>query len=64
MSIRIHIPTAMRQHAEGQAAVEVSAATVKKALDSLYADELITGVDRHPALSDPFFAAWLRDSPA
>ncbi len=35
MSVKVHIPTAMRQHAEGQAIVEVSAATVKEALDSL-----------------------------
>jgi hypothetical protein len=37
--------------------------SVKKAVDSLSADELITGADSHPAVSDPFFAAWLRDSP-
>jgi sulfur-carrier protein len=35
MPVRVHIPTAMRQHAEGQAVVEVSGASVKEALDSL-----------------------------
>lgn len=37
--------------------------SVKKAVDSLLADELITGVDGPPIVSDPFFAAWLRESP-
>jgi molybdopterin synthase sulfur carrier subunit len=35
MAIRIHIPTPMRQHTEGQAAVETSGATVQAALDDL-----------------------------
>ena len=35
MSIRIQIPTPMRQHTEGQAVVEVEAATVQTALDEL-----------------------------
>ncbi|HXG09565.1 MAG TPA: ubiquitin-like small modifier protein 1 [Gemmataceae bacterium] len=35
MSVRIHIPTPMRQHTEGQAVVEVNAATVQAALDEL-----------------------------
>ncbi len=35
MSIRIHIPTPLRQHTEGQAVVEVDAATVQGALDEL-----------------------------
>jgi sulfur-carrier protein len=35
MPIKVHIPTAMRQHAEGQAIVEVSAGTVKEALEEL-----------------------------
>ena len=37
MPVKVHIPTAMRQHADGQAVVEVSAASVKEALDSLSA---------------------------
>ena len=35
MSVRIHIPTPMRQHTEGQAIVETSGATVQAALDDL-----------------------------
>jgi len=35
MAIRIHIPTPMRQHTEGQAVVEVAGSTVKAALDNL-----------------------------
>lgn len=35
MAIRIHIPTPLRQHTEGQAVVEVDAATVQGALDQL-----------------------------
>jgi molybdopterin synthase sulfur carrier subunit len=35
MSVRIQIPTPMRQHTEGLATVEVSAASVKAALDAL-----------------------------
>ncbi len=35
MAIRIHIPTPMRQHTEGQAVVEVTGATVQEALDGL-----------------------------
>jgi molybdopterin synthase sulfur carrier subunit len=35
MAIRIHIPTPMRQHTDGQAVVEVSGATVQGALDAL-----------------------------
>ncbi len=35
MPVRIHIPTPMRQHTEGQAVVEVSGATVQAALDDL-----------------------------
>ncbi len=35
MSIRVHIPTPMRQHTEGQAIVEVDATTVQGALDEL-----------------------------
>lgn len=35
MSIRVHIPTPMRQHTEGQAVVEVAGETVQGALDDL-----------------------------
>jgi molybdopterin synthase sulfur carrier subunit len=35
MSVRIHIPTPMRQHTDGQAVVEASGATVQAALDDL-----------------------------
>jgi MoaD family protein len=35
MSIRIHIPTPMRQHTEGQAAVEVTGTTVQGILEDL-----------------------------
>jgi MoaD family protein len=35
MSIRVHIPTPMRQHTDGQATVEVTGPTVQGALDDL-----------------------------
>jgi molybdopterin synthase sulfur carrier subunit len=35
MSIKVHIPTPMRQHTEGLATVEVAGGTVKGVLDSL-----------------------------
>ena len=35
MSLKVHIPTPMRQHTQGQAVVEVSGGTVKAALDDL-----------------------------
>jgi sulfur-carrier protein len=35
MSVRIHIPTPMRQHTDGAAIVEANAATVQAALDDL-----------------------------
>ncbi len=35
MSIRVHIPTPMRQHTENQAVVEVAGGTVQAALDDL-----------------------------
>jgi len=35
MSVKVHIPTAMRQHADGQAVVEVGGSSVKEALDNL-----------------------------
>jgi MoaD family protein len=47
MSIRIHIPTPMRQHTEGQAVVEVDAATVQGALDELGR--------RYPAITQRLF---------
>jgi MoaD family protein len=47
MSVRIQIPTPMRQHTEGQAAVEVAGATVQGALDALAA--------KYPAISQRLF---------
>ena len=47
MSIRVHIPTAMRQHADGQAVVEVSASSVKEALDNVGT--------KHPAITGRLF---------
>jgi molybdopterin synthase sulfur carrier subunit len=47
MPIRIHIPTAMRQHADGQAIVAVTAASVKEALDNLGA--------KYPAITGKLF---------
>ena len=35
MSVRVHIPTPMRQHTDGQAVVEVEAGTVQGALEDL-----------------------------
>lgn len=35
MSVRIQIPTPLRQHTQGQAAVQASGATVQAALDDL-----------------------------
>ena len=35
MAIRVHIPTPMRQHTDGQAVVEASGGTVKAVLDDL-----------------------------
>jgi molybdopterin converting factor small subunit len=35
MSVRIHIPTPLRQHTQGQAVVEASGGTVRAALDDL-----------------------------
>jgi molybdopterin synthase sulfur carrier subunit len=35
MSIKVHIPTPMRQHTEGQAVVESSGGNVKELLDNL-----------------------------
>jgi molybdopterin synthase sulfur carrier subunit len=47
MPVKVHIPTAMRQHADGQAVVEVSAASVKEALDNLGT--------KHPAITGRLF---------
>jgi molybdopterin synthase sulfur carrier subunit len=47
MSIRIHIPTPMRQHTEGQAVVDVAGGTVKALLDSLG--------QKHPAITGRLF---------
>jgi sulfur-carrier protein len=35
MPLKVHIPTPMRQHTQGQAVVEVAGGTVKAALDDL-----------------------------
>jgi molybdopterin converting factor small subunit len=35
MAVRIHIPTPLRQHTQGQAVVEASGASVQAALDDL-----------------------------
>jgi molybdopterin converting factor small subunit len=35
MAIKIHVPTPMRQHTDGQATVEATGATVQAALDDL-----------------------------
>ncbi len=35
MSVKVHIPTPMRQHTEGQATVEVAGASVTAVLDAL-----------------------------
>jgi sulfur-carrier protein len=35
MAVRIHIPTPLRQHTDGQAVIEASGATVQAALDDL-----------------------------
>jgi sulfur-carrier protein len=47
MSVKVHVPTAMRQHAAGQAIVEVAAASVKEALDNLGA--------KYPAITGKLF---------
>ena len=47
MPVKVHIPTAMRQHADGQAVVEVSASSVKEALDNLGA--------KHPGITGRLF---------
>ncbi len=47
MSITIHIPTPMRQHADGQASVQVAGSNVQSALTALG--------DKHPALTQRIF---------
>jgi len=47
MSIKIHIPTPLRQHTESQAIVEAVGGTVKAVLDDLGR--------RHPAITDRLF---------
>ena len=47
MSIRIHIPTPMRQHTDNQAVVESAGSTVKGLLDSLG--------QQHPAIAGRIF---------
>jgi len=47
MSIRIHIPTPMRQHTQGQAVVDASGTTVQAALDDLG--------QKYPAISQRIF---------
>ena len=47
MPVRVHIPTPMRQHTDGQAVVEVSGATVQGALDALGS--------KYPALTGRLF---------
>jgi molybdopterin synthase sulfur carrier subunit len=47
MAIKIHIPTPMRQHTEGQAVVESSGACVKSLLDNLAA--------KYPAIKERLF---------
>lgn len=47
MPVRIHIPTPMRQHTEGQAVVETSGTCVKSLLDNLAA--------KHPAITERLF---------
>ena len=47
MPIKVHIPTPMRQHTEGQAVVEATGATVKGVLDNLS--------QKHPAITQRLF---------
>ena len=35
MPVKVHIPTPMRQHTEGQATVEIAGASVQEVLDNL-----------------------------
>ena len=47
MPVKVHIPTPMRQHTEGQPVVEASGASVQAVLDSLGA--------KYPALTQRLF---------
>ncbi|HTU16422.1 MAG TPA: ubiquitin-like small modifier protein 1 [Gemmataceae bacterium] len=47
MAVTIHIPTPMRQHADGQASVQVAATNVQTALAALG--------EKHPALTQRIF---------
>lgn len=47
MSVRIHIPTPMRQHTDGQAVVEATGSTVKALLDDLG--------QKHPGITQRLF---------
>ena len=47
MPVRIHIPTPMRQHTEGQAVVESTGTCVKSLLDNLS--------QKYPAIKDRLF---------
>jgi molybdopterin synthase sulfur carrier subunit len=47
MSIRVHIPTPMRQHTDGQAVVEAAGGTVKAVLDNVGA--------KYPAITGRLF---------
>ena len=47
MSIRVHIPAPMRQHTDGQAIVEVFAASIQTALEELG--------KKHPAITQRIF---------
>ena len=47
MSVRIHIPTPMRQHTDGLAIVEANGATVKSLLDDLG--------QKHPGITQRLF---------
>src|SRR5690349_13854022 len=47
MAIKVHIPTPMRQHTEGQATVEVAGGSIKGVLDSLG--------QKHPAIVAKLF---------
>jgi molybdopterin converting factor small subunit len=48
MSVKVHIPTPMRQHTGDKAVVEATGTSVKAVLDDLGA--------RHPALTQKLFA--------
>ena len=47
MPVKVHIPTAMRQHADGQATAELAGANVKEVLDALGA--------KYPAITARIF---------